>query len=211
MASKKDWAVKSHIAEYVNLTDEIKVRMDFQYRLTNYAILINGATITLYSVDEGNFIAEHLFILLLISILNATLGLSVVSSALFTQAQGKYIQEILAPKLQKIIGSQNKPELAVLGWEEFRIKHDLFYFLRGISSAGKYLPLISSIILNAIYYLSRDAALADWKFIELALFFCACLLSVSILSLLLVNTSFMYTRSKYTNQETATDKKKNAL
>ena len=165
-----DQAIQTHLAEYSALRDEINHQLSFQNQLINYSIAIIVGTTTLFAIGEPNIASQQPFLLLIASVLLSAISWTFLDASFQVNDLGKYIQHIIAPKLEVLIGSDDY-QFKVLQWEGSRIYRSPRIVYKGVVTLGKFaVPYIPSIVFVILFYSFRILLNSIWTNGELFLF-----------------------------------------
>lgn len=164
-------AFRAHLTEFEAMRDEINLQIGFQHQLVNYAIAITAGTASLFALGQPS-IAEQLPVLYLVaSLLMSAIGWAFLEASLQINDLGKYIQFNLVPKIQGLIGNEDRPKYLVLRWEDFKIRRSGRVYLRGMAAVGKFaVAFIPGIMFIFVFYYLRPPTGGAWTSAESVLF-----------------------------------------
>ncbi len=176
-----------HLKEYEMLRCSIEQALSMQHQLTNYAIAITAASGSLFFIGEPSLANQVPILLLVISFILTFICFAILDLGYSIQNTSTYIQKILKPKIQKLIGNDDIFEYIVLEWEEHDVKVTGRLAIRGITSMGKYavaaIPSIGMIVAFIVIKANTTWTIYEKVFYWLAVFAVVLLVIVAILNI----------------------------
>jgi hypothetical protein len=153
------------LQEFRELRAEILAKTANEQQILNYSIALVVATATLIQLEPqitvitGSETGIRVLILI-ISLLFSALGLMYIEQDMYMATAGKYINQVLSPKLKEIVYKVTSVEKDILEWEKFRIESS-FRFPKVIafafmSSARYALPIFPALISMVYYFVRRS-------------------------------------------------------
>ena len=175
MSNDIDRAFQAHITEFNAMRDEINLHIGHQNQLINYAIGIVVGTASLFAFGQPNIAQQEPFLLLVASLLMSGISWSFMEASLQINNQGRYIHEKIVPKIQMLIGNQDKEKYHIMRWEDAKISHPKpRLLLQGITAMGKFsIAYIPSIAFIFIFRSITDLSGRSWTNIETSLYWAA--------------------------------------
>ena len=193
MKNRKEYAFNSHLAEFSALRDEINLSFQSQTNFVNYAIAIIGGTASLFAIGSPNLASESPFLLLIASILEASITLALLETSLHIGDMGKYIRCVITPKIQKIIQEDDNFEFDVFKWEEMNTQFTTRTVMLGVTKIGKYsISIIASVTFLLLFSYLKSDNFTTWIFSEKFLFIVAIVLILFPIVSTLSNLLFLF-------------------
>lgn len=152
------------LQEFRDLRAEILAKTANEQQTLNYSIALIVATATVIQLEPqikaitGSDAGVRVLILV-ISLLFSALGLMYLEQDMYMATTGKYINQVLRPKLKEIIYKATGVEKDVLEWEEFRAESAFRYpkviAFTFMTSARYALPIFPALISISYYFAHR--------------------------------------------------------
>jgi hypothetical protein len=164
-------ALQAHLAEYEGIWGEIHVQIEAQNHLLNYVIALIAASAALFSIGSPA-IAERFPVLILVaSLLLLAMAWALLDASFQLNDLGTYIDHVLRPKIQTLIGDDNLPHLQVLRWNRARIYGGARIFLKALLATGKFaFAYVPGIALVVAFVSLRSSSQVRWTSLETVLF-----------------------------------------
>lgn len=157
----RDMAFQAHIEHFKAIREEIVLLNTIQNQLVNYSIAIIAGSISLFTFGSPTIVERQPFVLLIVSLLMSAISLAFMEAEMRIHDHGKYLEEVLRKKIQKIIGNERKSEYKVLVWESASVGGFRLIF-RGLTASGKFMiAYVPSIVYIILFYLSSNVVIQN--------------------------------------------------
>lgn len=199
-------AFDSHIAHFESIREKINILTQLQNNIINYSIAGIGGAIALFAFTDntGNpILTQQPVFLAIISILMSMLTWASLEAEIRLHDFGRYVDNVLSKKIQKLIGTNVPDEYIVFDNEiaQMSRSNTIRAVTRGILVSGKfmisYIPAVVALIVFA-------GSFANWY--NSVLFWLAVIPALVVPLVLLVNVLFV--SGYYWNRSDRTKKKK---
>lgn len=193
----REMAFQAHVEHYKAIREEIVLLNTIQNQLVNYSIAIIAGSISLFTFGSPSIAEQQPFVLLIVSLLMSAISLAFMEAEMRIHDRGRYLEEVLRKKIQKIIGNERKYEYKVFKWESADVEGFRLLF-RGLAASGKFLiAYVPSVVYIFVFYFSSNFDMQNPDLGVKILFFGAAIGSLLLPVCVVLNVIFIFDYYKF--------------
>ncbi len=166
------FAFDSHLAHFESICEKINILTQLQNNIVNYSIAGIGGAIALFAFQDKSgtpILLRQPFVLAIISVLMSMLTWASLEAEIRIHDFGRYLDNVLSKKIQKLIGQSGLPEEYTVFQNEIAEiskTNTIRAITRGVLVSGKfmisYIPAVVALIVFAISFSNWFRSMLFW-------------------------------------------------